>query len=156
MTCCFGIVHQDIFEFVPRRQHLFEIRHVRHAAPGLQVRQDHDLIGASEDGGAFRHEMHARKDDIFRFDFRAFFAQLVAVALKIGKLHHFIALVMMSQDHHFIAQDCPRAFDPLNRRLLPARSASRRAARSFLLLLPLLTSIVHARDTTIVMSPCKT
>ena len=49
--------------------------------------------------GAFRHEMYAAENNVFRAGARGFLRQLVGVAAKIGKADHFIALVMVAQNH---------------------------------------------------------
>ena len=55
---------------VDRRQRLpglldgVDVGHVGHGAPGVEVGQDHLLVGAGEDVGRLGHEVHAAEDDV--------------------------------------------------------------------------------------------
>ena len=45
----------------------------------------------------------------------AFHAELVAVADEISELHHLIALIVMTQDHHIVAENTARALNAILR-----------------------------------------
>ena len=77
--------------------------------------------GARQHVGAFRHEVHAAEDDVLGVGLRGDLRELVAVAGGVGKADHFVALVVVAEDHDGRAQ--PRA-----RRARCARPSSGREA----------------------------
>jgi hypothetical protein len=91
-----GVFAEDFFKLCPSGEHLLQVCHIRHTATGFHVGQDDGLIIAPENIGTFCHEMNAREDDVLGVDARTFDAELVAIALKIGKAHDFVALIVVS------------------------------------------------------------
>ena len=93
---------------LPALLHLADLRHIRHRAAGIQIRQDHLLAFARQHVGALRHEMHAAKEDVVRVRLRRRFRQFVAVAGEIREADHFVALVVVPQQDRRLAQRAPR------------------------------------------------
>ncbi len=51
----------DLGDLVPGLFHRLQVRHVRHGTTGVEVGEDHLLVGGGQDVRGFRHEMHAAK-----------------------------------------------------------------------------------------------
>ena len=93
------IVRQaEIHELLPGVFHLADLGHVGHGAAGVEVGKNHGLPGARQDVGAFRHEMHAAEDDVAAFGLRGHLRKAIGIAAIIGETHHFIALIVMTED----------------------------------------------------------
>src|ERR1700674_1632926 len=91
-------------EFAPAGFHLADVCHVRHGAPRVQIRQNHDLVFAAEDLCAFRHEMNTTENDITPFGFRGLKGELQRVAAEVGELDDFVSLIVMAQNHDVFAE----------------------------------------------------
>jgi hypothetical protein len=63
------------------------------------------LIGAAQHIGGFRHEVDAAKHDIGPIGtLLGHLRENQGVAAKIGMLNHFIALIIMAENHHPVAE----------------------------------------------------
>src|SRR5215813_11792817 len=91
-------------QLVPAALYLTNLGHIGHGAAGIEIGQDHLLVGLSEDVGAFRHKVHAAKNDVLRLGAGSFLGKLVRVAAKIREANHFIALVVVAEDYYLGAQ----------------------------------------------------
>ena len=91
---------QHCRKLAPARFHLPDVRHIRHRTSGIQIRQHHHLVIAPQNIRAFGHEMHAAENDVPALRLGGLIRQLERIPAKIGELHHFIALIMVAQNHH--------------------------------------------------------
>src|SRR5438067_4510257 len=90
--------HSESLQLLPAVFYLADFSHVSHRAPCIEVRQNHLLIRSREDICAFRHEMHAAKDDVTSIRLRGNLGKLVRIPSVIGKADHFIALIVVSKN----------------------------------------------------------
>ena len=91
-----------------------DVGHVGHRAAGIQVGEQHLLVGLGEDVGRFGHEVHAAKDD--EVGLRAVCRdarQAERVAAHIGPGHDLVTLVVVAQNEQ-----------PLTERRLRGRDTS--------------------------------
>ena len=92
-------------ERLPGLLHLVDVGHVGHRAAGVEVGQDHLLVGSSEDVGGLGHEVHAAEDDVVGLrTLLGEHRQAVAVATGVGPADDLVALVVMSEDEHTLAE----------------------------------------------------
>ncbi len=100
---------------VPRLLDLGDASHVGHRAPGSEVGEDHLLLGAGQDVGRLRHEVHAAEHDELRVRARGGVArELEGVAGDVGELDDLVALVVVPQHEQPVAElllGGPRAGD---------------------------------------------
>jgi hypothetical protein len=69
-----------------------------------ELRARYNLIATAQNVRAFRHEMHAAKNDVFRVCFGRLLGKLQRIASKIGKLHHLVALIVVAKNHHIFSE----------------------------------------------------
>ena len=101
------------FQRGPAALNVADVRHISHGAAGFQVRQDHGLFSTGEDICRLRHEVDsAEQDDLGIAAGRGLLAQFVAIAAEIRELDHFVALIVMAQHHHPVADLPPQLPDP--------------------------------------------
>ena len=101
-----GVDH--LLEVGPALFELIGRGHVGHRAARGEIREDHLLMVAAEDVGAFRHEMHAAEDDELSVWMPADLAgELVGVADVVGELDDLVALIVMAEDHKPAAEGGP-------------------------------------------------
>ena len=100
-------------ELAPRALDLGQIGHVRHRAAGVQVGQDHRLLGLGQDVGDFGHEMHAAEHDVIGVGLRGELGQFQRIAGKVGVLVDVGALIVMAEDDRALAEPRPRGNDTL-------------------------------------------
>src|SRR5688572_11733858 len=87
-------------EIIPAGFNLIQLRHVRHRATGAHIGKDDLLMLTAENVGAFRHEVHAAKYDVIRsLASRSPLSKLEGIAPYVRELDHFIALVVVSENH---------------------------------------------------------
>ncbi len=88
------------------------ICHIGHRTARCRIRQNHGLLGAAEDVGAFGHEVNAAEDNIIGFWVRGSkLRQLERVAASIGIFDDLVALIVMAQNQQSLAQLCARLGD---------------------------------------------
>ena len=109
MTRHVGFVRiQHAVDLLPRLDRLLVVRHVRHRAPGAQVRQHHRHAVLGEDVGGLGHEVHAAEDHVLRVVLAHLLggqlAELEAVAQKVRVLDNFVGLVVVPQDDQVRAE----------------------------------------------------
>ena len=94
-----------LHQHVPRVLDLADRGHVGHRAAGGEVGQ-HDLLGVGrEDVGALGHEVHAAEDDVLGLrPGRRLPRELERVAGDVGELDDLVALVVVAEDEHLVAQ----------------------------------------------------
>ena len=97
-AAAFIVGEAEIHELLPGIFHLADLGHVGHGAAGIEVGKNHGLTGTREDVGAFRHEVHAAKDDVAASGLRGHLRETIGIAAIIGEANHFIALIVMSED----------------------------------------------------------
>src|SRR5262249_13832236 len=97
-----GQTHGD--ELFPAAFYLSDLSHISHGAAGIEIGQDYLLAGMGENVGAFRHEVHAAKNNELRSSASGLLGKLVRVAAKIREANHFIALVVMAEDYYLGTQ----------------------------------------------------
>jgi hypothetical protein len=84
---------------VPRLLDRLEICHVGHGAAGVQVGQDHLLIGAGQDVGRLGHEVDAAEDHVLGLRLGGQPGQAERVAPGVGPAHDLVPLVVVTEDH---------------------------------------------------------
>ena len=90
---------------VPGVLDLVDPGHVGHRAAGRQVGQDHLLARAGQDVGRLGHEVHAAEDDELRLGPAGRVAgELERVAGDVGELDDLVALVVVAEHEHPVAQ----------------------------------------------------
>ena len=95
----------SVLQDLPGRLDLAEHRHVGHRAAGGQVGQDDLLRVAGEDVGALGHEVHAAEDDELGVrPGRGLAGELERVAGHVGELDHLVALVVVAEHEHAVAE----------------------------------------------------
>ena len=73
--------------------------------PAAEIRQDHLLVRRREDVGALGHEVDAAEDDEVGVRVLGDLArQLPRVAGVVGEADHFVALIVVAEDHEPSAQ----------------------------------------------------
>ena len=98
----------NLLKIAPAHLELLGLGHVGHRAAGGQVRQNHLLMIGAQHVGAFGHEVHAAEHDELGVGMRRhLLRELVRVAGVVGELDHFVALIVMAEDHEPAAE---RAF----------------------------------------------
>jgi hypothetical protein len=100
-------------EFAPAAFDLGQIGHVGHRAAGCQVRQDGDLLGFRHDVGDFGHEMHAAENDVAGIGLRGEAREFQRVAGKVGVLINIGALIVVAEQHDFLAEARARGTNAL-------------------------------------------
>jgi hypothetical protein len=102
----YGLLRRtDLREHVPGGLDLCDRRHVGHRAASGEVGQDHLLLGRGQNVGALGHEMHTTEHDVLGLRPGGRVAsELERVARDIGELDHFVALVVVSEDEHALAE----------------------------------------------------
>ena len=95
---------EHLAQFAPSALDLGEIGHVGHGTAGGQVGQNRNLFRTREDIGHFGHEVHAAEHDVFGVARRRQARKLERVAGKIGVAENLVALVVMPEDHHPLAE----------------------------------------------------
>ena len=88
---------------LPAIFHLTDLGHVCHRATCIQIRQDNLLAAARQYISALRHEMHAAEHNVFAVGLSCKLREFVGIAGEIRKANHFVALVVMSEDHAIFA-----------------------------------------------------
>ena len=96
---------EHLLEIGPALLELIRRGHVGHRAAGGEIGQDHLLMRAAEHVGALGHEVHAAEDDELGVGMLADLAgELVGVADVVGELDHFVALIVVTEDHQAAAE----------------------------------------------------
>ena len=89
----------DLGQGLPRLLDRVDVGHVGHRAAGVEVGQDHLLVGAGEDVGRLGHEVDAAEDDELGLRLVGGDAgQAEGVAPGVGPGHHLVALVVVAED----------------------------------------------------------
>ena len=91
-------------EFAPGALDLGETGHVGHGAAGGEVGQDRHLLRTREDVGDLGHEVHAAEHDVFGVARRRQARELERIAGKIGVAEYLVALVVMPENDHALAE----------------------------------------------------
>ena len=92
-------------KIAPALLDLIDGRHVGHGAAGSEVGEDHCLAVVGQDVGALGHEVHAAEHDELCFRVRgSLLGELEGIACHIGEGDDLIALVMVTEDVHPIAE----------------------------------------------------
>ena len=86
-------------EFTPAGFHLADVGHIGHGAAGVQVGQDNDLVLTAKNIRAFGHEMDTAENDVAAFGLSGLKGEFERVTSEIGELNHFVALVVVAQNH---------------------------------------------------------
>jgi hypothetical protein len=95
----------DAADIGPAGLHVVDGRHIGHRAAGGQVRQDYLLVGAAENVGALRHEMHAAEQDVLGVaTCRRQLTELERIAPEVGKLDDLVALIVVAEDDQPVAE----------------------------------------------------
>ena len=90
---------------VPAVLDLVDRGHVGHRAAGGEVGEDDLLLVAGEDVGALGHEVHAAEHDVRRLGVgRGLLRELERVAGDVGELDDLVALVVVAEDEHLVAE----------------------------------------------------
>ena len=98
-------IGEHLLDVGPALLELIGLSHVGHRATGGEIRKDHLLMIAAQHVRAFRHEVHAAEDDELGVGVLAdLTGQLVGVAGVVGEGDHFVALIVMSEDHEASAE----------------------------------------------------
>ena len=95
----------EAHELLPGVFHLRDLGHVGHRAAGVQIRQNHLLVGTRQNIGGLGHEVHAAEDDVASLGLRGQFGEPPTIALIVGKLNHFVALVVVPQHDTLLAEN---------------------------------------------------
>ena len=95
---------QHRLQFGPGAAHVAQVRHIGHGTPSGEIRQDHDLVVAGQNVGNLGHEVNTAEHDVLRIRFGGHGRQLERVATDVGMRKHFVALVVMPEDHQAIPQ----------------------------------------------------
>jgi hypothetical protein len=74
-------------------------------------REDGNLVGPRQDVGHFGHEMHAAEHNILGFGICSLAGQFQRVTGIVSVAKHFIALVVVTEDHQALAQRLLRLDD---------------------------------------------
>ena len=99
------VVAEHVEQLVPGVLDLADAGHVGHRAARGEVRQDHRLLVGREDVGRLGHEVHAAEDDVRRVrPGRSLLRQLEAVAGDVGELDDLVALVVVTEHEHRVAE----------------------------------------------------
>ncbi len=106
-----GIEHLP--ELAPGALHLGQTCHVRHRAAGVEVGQNHLLLGLGQDVGHFGHEMHAAEYDVLRLGLRRELGKFQRIAGKVGVGVDVGALIVVAEDDRALAEPRPRGKDTL-------------------------------------------
>ena len=93
-----------VAQVLPRGLDLADLGHVRHRAAGGEVGKDHGGRVGREDVGGLGHEVHAAEHDVRRAVGGGVARQLEAVAADVGELDDLVALVVVAQDVHRVAE----------------------------------------------------
>ncbi len=92
-------------ERVPGVLHLRQPGHVGHRAARGEVGEHDLLVVGGEDVGRLRHEVDAAEDDELRLGTRSGVArELEGVTRDVGELDHLVALVVVAQHEHAVAE----------------------------------------------------
>ena len=98
-------VDAHLGELAPGDLELIAGGHVGHRAAGGEIGQDDFLVRRAQDVGALGHEVDAAEDDELRLAARGDGArELQRVADEVGELDHFVALIVVAEDHEPIAE----------------------------------------------------
>ena len=101
-------------KLAPAHVELIRRGHVGHGTSGREIRQDDFLMGSAKNVCALGHEVDAAEDDELRLPAACSGArQLQGIADVVGKLDDLVALIMVSEDHHAVAERLLRGRDSL-------------------------------------------
>ena len=95
------------YKLLPGIFHLRDIGHIGHRAARIQVRQYHLLLGPRQNIGRLGHEVHTAEDNVASPGLRGQLREPPTVTLIVGKLDHFVALIMVPQHDTLLAQNFP-------------------------------------------------
>ena len=97
--------HPGVDQVVPGVLDLADRGHVGHRAAGREVRQHDLLVLGGQDVGALGHEVHAAEHDVRRVrPGRGLLGQLERVAGDVGELDDLVALVVVAEHEHLVAE----------------------------------------------------
>ena len=100
-----GGVAEHLLQIGPALFELIRRGHVGHRTAGGEIGQDHLLVRAAQDVGTLGHEVHAAKHDELGVGMLAHLAgKLVGIADVVGELDHFVALIVVTEDHQAAAE----------------------------------------------------
>ena len=92
-------------QLFPAGLELIDGGHIGHRATGREVGQNHFLMRSRKHVGAFSHEVHATENDELRFGmFGDLAGEAERIAGVVGKLDHFVPLIVMAEDDQAAAQ----------------------------------------------------
>ena len=95
----------QLLQLAPADLELIRGRHVGHGTASGKVRQDHALVRQCQDVGTLGHEVDAAKHDVVGTGMlRDRAGELERIAGVIGEANHFIALVVVAEDHEAVAE----------------------------------------------------
>ena len=84
---------------LPGDLHIFWLGHIGHGAASFHIRQNHLLVRSTEDIGTLRHKVDtAEQGKLGLTLLSGHLAQFIAIALEVGELHDFIALIVVTQN----------------------------------------------------------
>ena len=90
----------DDDQLLPAGLELIDGGHVGHRATSRQIGKNHLLMRRGKHVGAFRHEVHAAEHDELGFGmFGDLAGQAEGIAGVVGKLDHFVALIVMAENN---------------------------------------------------------
>ncbi len=88
----------DLGQLLPGFLDLLYVGHVGHGAPGVEVGEEHLLVGAGQDVGRFGHEMDAAEDDELGLaDLGRHAGEPEGVTAGVGPSHDVVALVVVPE-----------------------------------------------------------
>ena len=95
----------DLRQVFPGGLNRVLVCHICHRAAGCKVGQDHALVLASQDVCRFGHEVHAAEHDRLGVGLgQRGVGELEGVTHEVGVRHDLIALVVVAQHHHAVAE----------------------------------------------------
>ncbi len=86
-------------ELIPRLLDRVEVGHVGHRAAGVEVGQDHLLVGRGQHVGRLGHEVDPAEHHELGLARRREAGQPERVAPSVGPAHHLVPLVVVAEDH---------------------------------------------------------
>ena len=95
----------DLGERLPGLLDRVDVGHVGHRAAGVQVGEDHLLVVAGEHVGRLGHEVDAAEHDVVGLGaLLGEHGEPEGVATGIGPAHDLVALVVVAEDEHPVAE----------------------------------------------------
>ena len=100
-----AVVAEHVLQVVPGIFHVVHGGHVGHGAAGGDVGENDLLVGRAEDAGGLGHEVDAAEDDVAGLGAGCgLLGEEEGIALEVGVLDDFLALVVVAEDGHVGAE----------------------------------------------------